>query len=310
MSSEIPHDRRNEVKEAPEAPVVRHGQLTRPDGRTLAWVEAGILDGVPILRVPGTPGSRLQVRPDQSPWLDRGLRMILTERPGFGASTRHPGRGFLDHADDLAAILDELGLESIPIMGGSGAGPYLLALAARHPDRVRAVTVAVGAAPIVDEEADLMIGLNAQGYRLARDGDRDGMTELLTPVRESMLADPLASFREVMSTAPPSDQETMRDPAWQDYLVIGLTEALRPGVEGWVDESMLMFSGWFDLDVSAVRASLTWWHGDNDRNAPLPAVRRLLRQIPHARLIVWPDAGHLTPYHQEGAILDELLART
>jgi pimeloyl-ACP methyl ester carboxylesterase len=273
-------------------------------------VEAGALDGRPILRVPGTPGSRLQVRPDQSPWLDRGLRMILTERPGFGASSRHPGRGFLDHADDLAAILDELGIDRLPILGGSGAGPYLLALAARHPDRVQAVTVAVGAAPIEDDEAELMIGLNAEGYWLAKAGDRDGMTALLTPVRESILAEPLASFREVMSTAPPSDQETMSDPAWQGYLIRGLTEALRPGVDGWVDESMLMFSGWFDLDVSAVRASLTWWHGDHDRNAPLPAVRRLLRQIPHARLVVWPDAGHLTPYHQEGAILDELLARS
>ncbi len=298
------------MNQVPVAPPVRDGQLKRPDGRTLAWMEAGVIDGRPILRVPGTPGSRAQVRPDQSPWLDRGLRMILTERPGFGASTRHPGRSFLDHAADLAAILDELGAERVPIMGGSGAGPYLLAFAASHPDRVQAVTVAVGAAPIVDEEAELMIGLNAQGYWLAKAGDREGMTRLLTPVRESMLEDPLGSFREVMESAPPSDQEIMRDPAWQDYLSRGLTEALRPGVEGWVDESMLMFSGWLDLDVSAVRASVTWWHGDHDRNAPLPAVRRLLRQIPHARLIVWPDAGHLTAYRREGAILDELLART
>jgi pimeloyl-ACP methyl ester carboxylesterase len=298
------------VSEATEAPPVREGSLTRPDGRTLAWVEAGVLDGRPILRVPGTPGSRLQVRPDQSPWLDRGLRMILTERPGFGASTRHPGRGFLDHADDLVAILDELGLDRVPILGGSGAGPYLLALAARHPDRVQAVTVAVGAAPIEDDEAELMIGLNAEGYWLAKADDRDGMTALLSPVRDAILADPLASFRETMETAPPSDQEIMSDPSWQDYLKLGMTEALRAGVDGWVEESMLMVRGWQDLDVSTVHASLTWWHGDHDRNAPLPAVRRLLRRIPQARLIVWPDAGHLTAYLQEGVILDELLARS
>jgi pimeloyl-ACP methyl ester carboxylesterase len=298
------------MSEAAEAPTVREGRLTRPDGRTLAWLEAGVLDGRPILRVPGTPGSRLQVRPDQSPWLDRGLRMILTERPGFGASTRHPGRGFLDHADDLAAILDELGLDRVPIIGGSGAGPYLLALAARHPERVQAVTVAVGAAPIEDDEAELMIGLNAEGYWLAKAGDRDGMTALLAPVRKSILADPLASFRETMETAPPSDQEIMNDPAWQEYLRRGLTEALRPGIEGWVDESMLMFSGWRDVDVSEVQASLTWWHGDRDRNAPLPAVRRLLSRLPGARLVIWPDAGHLTAYLQEASILDELLARS
>jgi pimeloyl-ACP methyl ester carboxylesterase len=298
------------VSKTHEAPTVREGRLTRPDGRTVAWIETGVLDGRPVLRVPGTPGSRLQIRSDQSPWLERGLRMIQTERPGFGASTRHPGRTFLDHADDLAALLDELDLESLPIFGGSGAAPYLLALAARHPDRVRAMTVMVGAAPIEDDEAELMIGLNAEGYRLAKAGDRDGMTQLLTPIRESMLADPLGAFRGVMDTAPPLDQEIMRDPGWQHMLVRGLTEALRLGVAGWVDESMLLYSGWRDLDVSAVGPSVTWWHGDHDRNSPLPAVRRLLGQLRNARLIVWPDAGHLTPYHHEGEILDELLARS
>jgi pimeloyl-ACP methyl ester carboxylesterase len=71
-----------------------------------------------------------------------------------------------------------------------------------------------------------------------------------------------------------------------------------------------MVAGWSDLDISAVRASVTWWHGEHDRNAPLPAVRRLLRRIPNARLVVWPDAGHLTAYLQESTILDELLARS
>jgi pimeloyl-ACP methyl ester carboxylesterase len=72
---------------------------------------------------------------------------------------------------------------------------------------------------------------------------------------------------------------------------------------------MLLFSGWADLDLSQVRASLTWWHGNRDRNAPLSAVQRLLARVPHARLIVWQDAGHLTAYLKEPEILDELLGR-
>jgi len=154
-----------------------------------------------------------------------------------------------------------------------------------------------------------MIGLNAAGYRLARQGDRAGMTALLEPVREALLADPMASFRETMATAPPADQEIMGDPVWQQSLVRGIRESLRLGVEGWVDESMLLFSGWADLDLSQVRASLTWWHGNRDRNAPLSAVQRLLARVPHARLIVWQDAGHLTAYLKEPEILDELLGR-
>jgi pimeloyl-ACP methyl ester carboxylesterase len=53
---------------------------------------------------------------------------------------------------------------------------------------------------------------------------------------------------------------------------------------------------------------VTWWHGEHDRNAPLTAVRRIIAQLPNARLVVWPDAGHLTAYRLEGDILDELLA--
>src|SRR3954467_7618942 len=103
---------------ASEASAIREGRLTRPDGRTIAWSETGVLDGRPVLRIPGTPGSRLSLRADQTPWIERGLRIINTERPGYGASTRHPGRTFLDHADDLVAILDELGIARLPVYAG------------------------------------------------------------------------------------------------------------------------------------------------------------------------------------------------
>jgi pimeloyl-ACP methyl ester carboxylesterase len=289
--------------------VEREGRLVRPDGRTVAWVETGVLDGRPLLWLPGTPASRLWFRTDQTPWVERRLRVIVTERPGFGASTRHLGSTFFDHADDLIAMLDILAVEHLPVLGISGASPYVLAFCERHPDRVVAASIVVGTTPFDETEARQLVGLSAESNRLARAGDRDGMTQLLAPLREALLADPLASFREIMRTAPASDQEIMRDPRWQRTFVRGLTEALRAGVEGWVDESVLLVRGWNDLDVAAVRTDVTWWHGDHDRNAPLSAVRRLVAELPRARLNVWPNAGHLTPHRREGEVLDELLAR-
>ncbi len=287
----------------------REQRLSRPDGRTIAWVETGDVDGRPILRLPGTPGSRLWFRTDQTPWLERGLRMIVTERPGFGASTRHLEGTIVDHADDLAAILDDLEIQSLPVVGVSGASLFVLALAARHPERVQAAAIVVGAAPMDEGEADKLIGLNADAHRLAQAGDRDGLMRLLAPVRKAIIADPLASFRNVMNTAPPSDQAIMNDSGWQEMLTRGLSEALRPGVDGWVDESMLLVEGWGEVDVSAVQAGVTWWHGDEDRNTPLSAARRLVGRLADAHLILWPAAGHLTPYQEEAAILDQLLAR-
>lgn len=288
---------------------VREGRLER-DGRVVAWTEWGPEDGLPMLRVPGTPGCRYNLRADRTSWAERGLRMITTERPGFGASTRLPGRGFNEPADDLAAILDHLGLDAVHVIGGSGASPHELALAARHPARVRAMTIVVGAAPVTDEEAAQEVGLNHQAYTLTKAGDDAGLRQLLAQVREQLLDDPLATFTDIMAKAPESDRTVMRDPAWQQAFVASTREALRQGVDGWADEGVAIVTRWDDIDLDAVATTLTWWHAAGDANAPLSAARRLVERLPHAELRLFGDhEGHMAPYHRDAEILDELLAR-
>ncbi len=296
--------------EAVLLPELREGRLTRPDGRVVAWTEWGEATDAPMLRVPGTPGCRYTVRADVSPWAERELRMVTTERPGFGASSRLEGRGFAEHADDLAAILDELGIERLPVIGGSGAAPHILACVSRPPDRVTAATILVGAAPLDNDEVGQMIGLNQTAHHLIRAGDVDGLRALLAEMRESFRADPLGGFRTVMAEAPPADQEVMNDPAWQAAFERAVVEALRPGVDGWADESMAITLPWNDIDVERAVCSITWWHGDGDRNAPLSAAQRLIARLPNARLELWKDGGHFTGHHLEPQILDELLERS
>ena len=138
-------------------------RLTLRDGRTLAWHEYGPADGRPHLRFQGTPGSRYSRHPHEDSYDRHQVRVILFDRPGYGASSRLPGRGISAVADDAAELLDHLGLDVVHVAGGSGGGPHALAFAARHPERVRAMTVVVGGAPL--EEADLseMIELNRDG---------------------------------------------------------------------------------------------------------------------------------------------------
>lgn len=289
---------------------MHEGRLVRPDGRTVAWSECGFLEGRPVLRLPGTPGSRFSLRIDQSPWVERGLRVITVERPGFGASTRLPGRGFVEHADDLAAILDHLGIGSVPVYGGSGGAPHVLGFAARHSDRVLSCAIVDGAAPLTDDEVGQQLDIVAAADGLARAGEAEALRALLDEARTSILADPIAGYREVMETAPAADQQIMADPAWQAAFARGICEALAPGVDGWLDEMLAIDGDWPDIDLAAVTSSVTWWHGDADRNCPMSAAQRLVDSLPDARLIVSTGCGHLVADGGEGEILDELLART
>ena len=283
-------------------------RLTRPDGRIVAWTESGVSGGRPLLRVPGTPGSRLTLRADRRPWIERNLRVITTERPGFGASTRLEGRGFNEHADDLAAILDALAIDALPVIGASGASPHILALAARHPDRVTAATIIAGAAPLEPHEIDQQIAINARDDYLYAAGDYDELWRLTEADAATFMADPMAAIQAVMADTPPEDREIMADPTWQQGFVVGSTEALRQGPGGWYDEGMATLADWA-IDLGAVRADVTWWHSDGDRNCPLSAAQRLVGRLPSARLHVWHETGHLTIFRREGEVLDELLAR-
>jgi pimeloyl-ACP methyl ester carboxylesterase len=275
----------------------------------VAWAEVGRDDGRAIVSFPGTPTSRYAFRSDLRAYLERDLRMIVTERPGFGASTRLAGHGFVEPADDVAAILDELAIERAHLWGGSGGAPYLLAFAQRHGDRALAATIVSGSAPLVDDEIDETIPMNAEFSRAALVGDVERLRKLAAVRRETILADPLAGFRAAMDSAPEADRRVMADPGWQGELIMIARESLRQGVDGWVDELIALRTRWDEITPEAITISLTWWHGSSDRNVPMSAVTRFIQRFPDMRLVDFGEAGHLEAYHRHEEILDELLAR-
>lgn len=281
------------------------GELTLPDGRTLAWRWWGPEGARPVLRVQGTPASRLYRNRDATLQKALGVRYLMADRPGFGGSTRLPHRGIAQIADDLAALLDAHGLERVPVMGTSGGGPHTLAFAALHPERTAAATVIVGGAHLEPDEVERLVGVNAEGHRASAQG-WDALHELLKRVRERLIGP--EGMAGVLSDAPPKDREIMSDPVWQRLNRANTNEALKQGAEGWTDESMAFYREW-DFEPEAIESTVTWWHGDDDKNAPLSAARRVASRIPRAKLNVWHNEGHFASLAHEREIVEELLAR-
>jgi pimeloyl-ACP methyl ester carboxylesterase len=282
------------------------GRFQLRDGRTLAWRWWGDHGATPILRLQGTPGSRLYRHPEPDMQRNLGVRHLLADRPGYGGSTRLPGRGVAGIADDLVALLDFHKLDRVPVMGTSGGGPHALAIAAMHPERVSAVSVIVGASPLNSEEASRLVGVNAMGYAAAERGWED-LHRLLADVRVRLLGED--GMAGVLSDAPPEDRAVMQNPAWQRISRAGVGEALRQGAEGWTDESMALHRDW-DFDLDAIRATVTWWHGDSDMNAPLSAARRAIERMREVDLRVWKHEGHFASVIHEPEIVRELLSRS
>lgn len=281
------------------------GVLTLEDGRDVAWRWWGDAGGIPVLRIQGTPSSRLYRNPDSDVQRSLGVRYLMADRPGYGGSTRKPGRGIADVIDDLVALLDHFNIDRIPAMGTSGGGPHVLALAARHPERVSAATVVVGASHLVDDEVKQLVGVNATGYALADQGWQP-LFEFLRDVRLRLLSE--EGMRGVLADAPPADRKIMDDPAMQRIERESLAETLKQGAEGWTDESFAMHGRW-DFDPADVRTHVTWWHGDDDKNAPLSAARREMSTMPDVDLRVWHGEGHLVSLTHDREIVQELISR-
>ena len=111
-------------------------------GRAVAYELVG--DGPPLV-APAWWVSHLELD-----WLDDGFRrfwesvgvghtLLRYDRPGVGMSDRDIDPAALTLDDEvtvLGAVLDELGLERVALLGGSSGGCAAIAFAARFPERV------------------------------------------------------------------------------------------------------------------------------------------------------------------------------
>jgi pimeloyl-ACP methyl ester carboxylesterase len=110
-----------------------------PDGRTLGFTRYGDPTHRPVVFHHGFGSSGLEVPDDPALLARLRLQILAPDRPGVGHSSVFRPHTFPSFADDVAAMLDALGIaEKVGVMGWSVGGVHALALAARHPARVAA----------------------------------------------------------------------------------------------------------------------------------------------------------------------------
>lgn len=100
--------------------------------------EAGPEDGAPIVLIHGLAGSSLGEWYRVAPRLAESHRVILVDHRGHGLSALTRGRYEISEvADDLAGVLDQIGVDSAHVVGYSLGGTIAQAFANAYPGRVR-----------------------------------------------------------------------------------------------------------------------------------------------------------------------------
>ncbi|MEU3754207.1 alpha/beta hydrolase [Streptomyces olivoreticuli] len=214
----------------------------------------------------------------------RGHTVLTPDQRGFGATPLGTEPPSLDTvADDLAALLDERGIQDVALAGCSMGGYVAMAFLRRYPGRVRALALFAtrAAADTLDAAAerrkfaDLMLDDTLRHQLVSR------TTPLLlgagTRANRPELVD------EVVAMATAAAPEAV---AWAQRAI-----AARP-------DSLAVLRA---TDVPAVVVT-----GAEDELVTVQEAASTSDALPHGRLVTVPGAGHLQPLEAPDQVTDLL----
>jgi 3-oxoadipate enol-lactonase len=242
--------------------------ITAINGIEIGYDDVGAAAGIPLVFAHAFPLNRTMWAPQVSAMVDR-CRCVAWDYRGLGESTARAPFTVDQYADDLAALLDQLHVDNIVLVGCSMGGYVSLAFWRRHPKRVRALVLADTRASADTPEgrakrAEQIAQARTEGATAVANGLIQGVVGKTTREKQP---DTYDAVHRMMAQAPVDG-------------IVGAIEAMmsRP------DSTPLLAS----IDVPTLVVA-----GDEDVLTPVKEARAMAEQIHGSRLEVITQAGHL-----------------
>ncbi|MFF0509583.1 alpha/beta fold hydrolase [Streptomyces sp. NPDC004250] len=253
----------------------------------LHYDDLGSPDGMPVVLIHGHPFNRTLWAPQAHALTAAGHRVVTPDLRGYGESDVTPGKVFLsDFADDVAALLDHLGIERAVVGGVSMGGQIAMEFCRRHPGRVRALLLSDTSAPAETDEG------KAYRNRLADRLLAEGMAGYADEVIGKMLA----SY----------NVDALPDVAAH---VLGMMRATDPRGAAAALRGRAERPDYRDT-LATVAVPTLIVVGADDVFTPVSEAEAIAGLVPHAALSVVDGAGHLPgaeqPEHFNTVVLDFL----
>ncbi|MEW5756358.1 MAG: alpha/beta fold hydrolase [Pseudomonadota bacterium] len=278
------------------------------DDRIMAYQEYGDPKGQPVIICHSVLGCRLEL-PVRGHELaaERGLHLIIPDRPGFGGSDAKPFNGFTEWCADLGQLADALKLDDFHLAGYAMGGRYAMAAATVMPQRIRKLAlVSVGLAPQTEADLKLTIPIYRMNLRLARDLPQVHRI-FVSLMRKGIMSNPRRFLNFMATKMGPTDAKVFQTQDFEDSFYTILSEGIHQGGLGFAHEVAALMQPW-DFDPAAITVPLDQWHGVEDNHVPFVLAKRLADQLPQVKLRTVPKKGHYLYFSQFGEILDALLS--
>ncbi|HET6221677.1 MAG TPA: alpha/beta hydrolase [Dongiaceae bacterium] len=282
---------------------VKDRRVQLPDGRRLGLRIYGDPNGLPVLFLHGTPGSRLKFSIAHEAGKSLGLAIVAPDRWGYGL-TEAPGRPSLrGFAEDMAALMGQLGQPRFAVGGISGGGPYAAAVAACLPSQVAALALVSPVGPIADAGLGPSLPLLHRLCFTVLPRRPHTVSTAMRAFRWSLTHTPRLAGQLTTWRAARPDKRLIRRPEVSQRILGSFREGLRAGTAG-PNIDLGIFSRPWTVDLAAISAPARLWIGSRDSNVPLAAVRALAQRIPHCAVTELADAGHLWVSEHHADVLD------
>lgn len=279
-------------------------QISLHDGRMLGYAEYGPPEGTPVFYFHGFPSSRLdwQLFNDDIALTELNVRIIASDRPGYGLSDFKRGRKLLDWPEDVTELADKLHIGRFAVLGISGGGPYAASCAYGIGDRLT--------------KAGIVCGMGPKDSPGMKDGVSWTIPGTPTIMRRFILMltsmglrrDPDQFLSRSKETFSELDRRLLDQPKLAQIFIDGMQEAFRNGI-GAANQEAAIFTHPWGFRLQEIAAEVNLWHGEQDLNVPISVGQFIAEAIPGCNARFSKVDGHLTlPHKHIGEILNNLKA--
>ena len=269
------------------------GFVELQDGRKLEFIDNGLESNKAIVLHHGSPMEMLYFQGLLASLAARGVRAIAYTRPGYGESTRHPGRSVIDNNADLAAVLSHLNISQFVSLGWSAGGPPTLA--STLLDGCLGVSVVATPAPFDQPDLDCFAGMTDSFAAECRACSTNIAASF--DFKQAHISDVLALTPDLLLTAFSNRPAYAKYEAGYKTMACDLSTSLMRGVSpdamGFAEDDYSWLKPW-GFNVYSINTPVQMWIGDTDEFIPVSHAQWFAKHVRNIDLHILEGQDHIS----------------